>query len=93
MQSSIAERLLSYALMHLYGLTLEEWEKKTKAGKPHWQRSGQLINISHSGVYVILAIGGVPLGIDIQEQRWRRMINFGKNLQTGENTVISTLRG
>ena len=80
--SSIAERLLSYALMHLYGLTLEECGKKTKEhGKPYFGQHPEVeFNISHSGVYVILTIGGVPLGIDIQEQRVTDIDKLGKKI-------------
>lgn len=42
-------------------------------GKPNIKGNPKYFNISHSGEYVVLAIGGSELGVDIQEKKDCRM--------------------
>ena len=61
--------LSQYAISKVFGIDPKEISfEKNKYGKPHVVgRSGVHYNISHSGDYVVCAVGSAPVGIDVQE--------------------------
>ena len=61
--------LSKYAISKAFGIPEDEiLFEKNKYGKPHVVgRSGVHYNISHSGEYVVCAVGESPVGIDVQE--------------------------
>lgn len=61
--------LSKYAISKAFGIPANEIIfEKNKYGKPHVVgRSGVHYNISHSGDYVVCAVGESPVGIDVQE--------------------------
>lgn len=65
------EYLLQYALKELYGIKLADVRRdKTRKGKPYLPDHPDIhYNISHSGDYVACAIGGQPVGMDVQQHR------------------------
>ncbi|MEE3469331.1 MAG: 4'-phosphopantetheinyl transferase superfamily protein [Butyrivibrio hungatei] len=67
---ALAGILLSkYAIAKVFGISLDEIRvEKNKYGKPHVVgKRGVHFNISHSGDYVVCAVAGSPVGIDVQE--------------------------
>ncbi len=67
---ALAGILLSkYAIAKAFGISLDEIRvEKNKYGKPHVVgKRGVHFNISHSGDYVVCAVAGSPVGIDVQE--------------------------
>ena len=69
--SELAENLLARGLDELYGIALSKEERsKGPHGKPYLVNHPKIhYNISHSGRFVLCAISGVPVGIDIQQKR------------------------
>lgn len=61
--------MLRYGLQKLYGIYLEDIDiVKNEYGKPSLKQVENIhFNISHSGDYVVCAIGDEPVGIDVQE--------------------------
>lgn len=90
--------LLCYALNKLYRLSLQKGEEgivqlegmisKEKYGKPYLHDyPGIHFNISHSGEYVVCAVGEIPIGIDIQICRpvkVRRLLERTMNIREQE---------
>ncbi|SFU45465.1 4'-phosphopantetheinyl transferase family protein [Butyrivibrio sp. M55] len=69
---ALAGILLSeYAIGEAFGIQKDEIRfEKNKYGKPHViGKSGVHFNISHSGNYVVCAVGSSPVGIDVQEHK------------------------
>jgi 4'-phosphopantetheinyl transferase len=69
---ALAGILLSkYAIAKVFGISLDEIRvEKNKYGKPHVVgKRGVHFNISHSGDYVVCAVAGSPVGIDVQEHK------------------------
>ncbi len=84
--SAIGEKLLDYAIRHLYGLTIEDCQKsRAEHGKPCFLLHPEIeFNLSHSGDYVILAVSGIPVGIDIQEKKVTDIDKLGKKVFSPE---------
>ena len=61
--------LAEYAISKAFGINPDEMRfEKNKYGKPHVAgKHGVHYNISHSGDYVVCAVGSMPVGIDVQE--------------------------
>ena len=80
--------LLERLMEQEYGIVLSDEEEPVKAevgGKPYLNRHRELhFNISHSGAYVICAVGKTPLGIDIQYQKKGDHRRTGKRIMTPE---------
>lgn len=80
--------LLERLMEQEYGIVLSDEEEPVKVevgGKPYLNRHRELqFNISHSGVYVICAVGKTPLGIDIQYQKKGDYRRTGKRIMTPE---------
>jgi 4'-phosphopantetheinyl transferase len=55
-----AEALLRYAFPHKDPESI----RREPAGKPYWE--GCHFNLSHSGPYVVLAVGESPVGVDVE---------------------------
>ena len=69
---ALAGILLSkYAIAMAFGISSDEIRvEKNKYGKPHVVgKRGVHFNISHSGDYVVCAVAGSPVGIDVQEHK------------------------
>lgn len=77
-----AEMLLARGLDEIYGIILSKEERAVgKHGKPYLANHPKIhYNISHSGEFVICAISGVPVGIDIQQQRIVDVAKVGKKI-------------
>ena len=61
--------LSKYAIAKVFEISSDEIRvEKNKYGKPHVVgKRGVHFNISHSGDYVVCAVAGSPVGIDVQE--------------------------
>lgn len=84
------EYLLSYALKSVYGLELSDLRReRTELGKPYFvDRADIHYNISHSGDYMICAIGNCPMGVDIQQHRSLNLPRMAKrNLSPAEYAI------
>lgn len=71
-QRSLLGHLLSrYAIIQEYALTNKEIQIRRHAyGKPYIKDYSQIhYNISHSGEWVVVAIGKSPIGIDVENRR------------------------
>ncbi|MCB5034016.1 4'-phosphopantetheinyl transferase superfamily protein [Streptococcus mutans] len=71
-QRSLLGHLLSrYAIVQEYALTNKEIQIRRHAyGKPYIKDYSQIhYNISHSGEWVVVAIGKSPIGIDVENRR------------------------
>lgn len=71
-QRSLLGHLLSrYAIIQEYALTNKEIQIRRHAyGKPYIKDYSQIhYNISHSGEWVVVAIGRSPIGIDVENRR------------------------
>ncbi|NLQ75081.1 4'-phosphopantetheinyl transferase family protein [Streptococcus mutans] len=71
-QQSLLGHLLSrYAIIQEYALTNKEIQIRRHAyGKPYIKDYSQIhYNISHSGEWVVVAIGKSPIGIDVENRR------------------------
>ncbi|NLQ47984.1 4'-phosphopantetheinyl transferase family protein [Streptococcus mutans] len=71
-QRSLLGHLLSrYAIVQEYSLTNKEIQIRRHAyGKPYIKDYSQIhYNISHSGEWVVVAIGKSPIGIDVENRR------------------------
>ena len=78
-EASLAGKdLLKAALWDVFGLEMDELSFGTGAhGKPFVVDHPEVqYNISHSGCYVVCAVSGVPVGIDIQEKRVRLLLRI-----------------
>lgn len=86
--SETGHRLLEQLLKQKYGIFLSEEEnpvKKGTGGKPFLTYHRDVFfNISHSGNYVICAVGRVPLGIDLQYHKKGDFRRVGKRIMTQE---------
>lgn len=80
--SELAENLLARGLDELYGIVLSKEERsKGPHGKPYLVNHPKIhYNISHSGRFVLCAISGVPVGIDIQQKRIVDVAKVGKKI-------------
>lgn len=78
--------LLKQALWDVFGLKLEDEEITTgEHGKPYLVNHPEVqYNISHSGCYVICAVSGTPVGIDIQEKRVIALDKLGRKVFSRE---------
>lgn len=71
-QRSLLGHLLSrYAIIQAYALTNKEIQIRRRAyGKPYIKDYSQIhYNISHSGEWVVVAIGKSPIGIDVENRK------------------------
>ena len=78
--SGVGRKLLGFALKKRFGITgfpleigLGEYGKPYLAAHP-----GIEFNISHSGLYVVVAVSDVPVGIDVEEVQDRDLHSIGK---------------
>lgn len=84
--SAEGRKLLRQAVLDLYGLNLNDLEIAAgEHGKPYIVDHPEIqYNISHSGCYVVCAISGVPVGIDIQEKRVIALDKIGRRIFSPE---------
>lgn len=70
-ESILGECLLAHGIYTIYGIDMKEEPRSTKKnGKPYFNNHPEIhYNISHSGDYVLCAIGSRSLGIDIQRHK------------------------
>lgn len=82
----LAEMLLDRALDERYGIILSKEERaKGHHGKPYLPNRPMIhYNISHSGRFVVCAVSGVPVGIDIQQKRIVDVTRVGKKIFSDE---------
>lgn len=80
--SAVGKELLEKALWEVFGLCLKK--EKVAAGmngKPYLPAHPNVqYNISHSGCYVVCAVSGAPVGIDIQEKRIIALDKLGRKV-------------
>ncbi len=84
--SEVGEWLLKRALREIFGLELSD-EKRAKGlhGKPYLVNHPEIqYNISHSGDFIVCAVSGVPVGIDIQEKRVVDVVKVGSKIFPNE---------
>lgn len=84
--SAVGEWLLKRALRDIFGLNLEEEERgKGPHGKPYLVNHPEIhYNISHSADFIVCAVSGSPIGIDIQEKRVVDVIKVGRRIFPNE---------
>ena len=72
----VGEKLLETGLMREYGKDLKYEPRGTgEHGKPFFTLSPDIhYNISHSGVYVMGAFAGIPVGLDVQKHE--KKVNY-----------------
>lgn len=70
-ESEVGRLLLAHGLRELYGLKLSgETIARNRYGKPYLENHPEIqFNISHSGDFVICAVGPGEVGIDIEKHR------------------------
>lgn len=70
-EHAVGKKLLAHGLKDLYQLNLEEEPiEKNEYGKPYLKNHDDVkFNISHSGEFVICAVGPSEVGIDIEQHR------------------------
>lgn len=80
MEHMIGEKLLEIGLWNEYGKKLKfEPRSKGEFGKPFFSLLPKVhYNISHSGKYVVCALAGQEIGIDIQ---MHKKVNYGRMLK------------
>ena len=86
-EASLAGKdLLKAALWDVFGLEMDELSFGTGAhGKPFVVDHPEVqYNISHSGCYLVCAVSGVPVGIDIQEKRVIALDKLGRKVFSPE---------
>lgn len=90
-QESLAAGLLFAAAMARRGLTTEEMDRVTilPAGKPILLAKPELwFSLSHSGRYVLCAVGDASVGADVQQIRPARM-SIARRFHPGEREWLS----
>lgn len=67
-RSLLGETLVAYALQHQYGISREGISFCfNEFGKPEIEgRADIFFNLSHSGDWVVCAVGDIPIGIDVE---------------------------
>lgn len=67
-RSLLGETLIAYALQYQYGISREEISFRfNEFGKPELEgRADIFFNLSHSGDWVVCAVGDIPVGIDVE---------------------------
>jgi len=75
-QSIFAELLLRYVLKKHYQLSAEQIQfTYSKYGKPHLAKNSNIhFSLSHSGSWVVCAVGNMPIGVDIEEIKHRSIL-------------------
>lgn len=81
--------LLAYAVKERYGLvTGPEDVGLLEKGKPYFPAWPRIhFNISHSGQYVGLALGDLPVGFDIQEKEQAAFEQMGRHVFSAEEAA------
>lgn len=99
-ESLAGRELLRQGLDQLYHISLPKGEEgfalldemlcRAKNGKPRLQKYPEIhFNISHSGEYVVCAMGGMPVGIDIQVRSPIRNARLLKRtMNTGQQEAV-----
>lgn len=79
-----ASGLLFYALQKYFGIHITDKDLSLgEHGKPYLTDYPNVeFNVSHSGDYAVLALSGVPVGIDIQEKKVMEIDKLGKKIFT-----------
>ncbi|MGI6006372.1 MAG: 4'-phosphopantetheinyl transferase family protein [Ruminococcus sp.] len=90
MEHRDGRKLLARGLQELYGLVIPEEEIITaEEGKPFFRNYPHIhFNISHSGEYVVCALGPEELGIDIERYREVNYRRVGRKFLTEEEWII-----
>ena len=90
-----AQELTAFALEKYYALSREELHFAAgEHGKPYLPDHPEIeFNWSHSGDYIITAVAGVPLGIDIQHMRITDIDKLGKKVFTPEEYRVFLTSG
>ena len=84
--SAEGKKLLEKALWDAFGLELQKEEIAVgSCGKPYLVQHPEIhYNISHSGCYVVCAVSGSEVGIDIQEKRVIALDKIGRKIFSPE---------
>lgn len=79
-------RLLAAGMRDRFGVDLREEDLAvTQKGKPYLKERPDLnFNISHSGSFVLCALGECPLGVDIERHKDLNFLRTGKRFLTEE---------
>ena len=65
--SDISKKMVEYAIDQMYDVKINWQEmKQTSYGKPYIENSDIYFNISHSGSYILCAVGNEEVGVDIE---------------------------
>ncbi|MGT2749831.1 4'-phosphopantetheinyl transferase family protein [Streptococcus orisasini] len=88
----LAEALVRYALIKDYGMKEEKiLFNRSKYGKPFLMESNLHFNISHSGKWIVCAIGNSQLGVDVELIRLLEYENIYKSFSSTERMHLDAL--
>ncbi|HHF7011403.1 4'-phosphopantetheinyl transferase family protein [Streptococcus mutans] len=88
----LAEALVRYALIKDYGMKEEKiLFDRSRHGKPLLIGSNLHFNLSHSGKWVVCAIGNSQLGVDVELVRLLEYKNIYKSFSSTERMYLDAL--
>lgn len=82
------QHILADVLKKDYGIENCPEILRDDMGKPYLEGVPVHFNVSHSGVYMAIAVSKMPVGIDIQETREIKEGMFSKVVQPQESSLI-----
>lgn len=88
----LAEVLVRYALSTSYGIKENVVVKRSTFGKPFLVHHSVHFNISHSGSWVVCAVGDSMLGIDVEEVKAIDYRSIYNSFSTAEIEYLDTIR-